>query len=111
MPKKKTRNAIVASSGNIFSDLQLPDAEEKQTRVRLALAINQIMEKAHISQASAAEILQINQPKVSALANYRLEGFSVERLMHFLNALGHDVEIVIRKSRTRRSAKIVVRAA
>ena len=53
----------------------------------------------------------INQPKISALANYRLEGFSVERLMHFLNALGRDVEIVIRnKPASRRTARIMLTA-
>jgi hypothetical protein len=56
--------------------------------------------------------LEINQPKISALANYRLEGFSVERLMYFLNALHRDVEIVIRKKpRSKRAARIVVTAA
>ena len=41
--------------------------------------------------------------------NYRLEGFSVERLMHFLNALDRDIEIVIRKKpRSRRAARIMV---
>jgi len=59
----------------------------------------------------AARHLGINQPKVSALANYRLEGLSVERLMHFLNALGRDVEIVIRiKPRSRRAARTFVTA-
>jgi predicted XRE-type DNA-binding protein len=59
---------------------------------------------------SAAEYaLDVNQPKISALMNYRLDGFSVERLMHFLNALDRDIEIVIRKKpRSRRSARIVV---
>jgi hypothetical protein len=48
-------------------------------------------------------------PKVSALVNYRLEGFSVERLMNFLNGLDRDVEIVIRKKpRAKRAARIVV---
>jgi len=45
----------------------------------------------------------VNQPKISALMNYRLDGFSVERLMHFLNGLDRDIEIVIRKKpRSRR---------
>ena len=62
--------------------------------------------------ASSPCRLGINQPKISALANYRLEGFSVERLMRFLNALGRDVEIVIRsKPRSRGAARIFVRAA
>ena len=100
------------SSGNVFADLGFADAEERKTKVRLAFAINQILERRRLPQADAARRLGINQPKVSALANYRLEGFSVERLMHFLNALGRDVEIVIRsKPRSRRPARIFVTAA
>lgn len=99
------------SSGNVFADLGLKAAAEKKTKVRLAVAINQILENAHLSQAAAAEQLGINQPKISALANYRLAGFSVERLMNFLNALGRDVEIVIRRPKARRAPRIRVSAA
>jgi predicted XRE-type DNA-binding protein len=102
-------NGVVASSGNVFADLGLRDADEKKTRVRLAVAINNIIRSRRLSQVSAASLLQVNQPKISALANYRLDGFSVERLMHFLNALDRDVEIVIRKKpRSRASGKIAV---
>src|SRR5712691_4227384 len=111
MAKAKSKTDVVQSSGNVFADLGLPEADEKQTKVRLAVTINQIIENSGLSQAAAAQLMDINQPKISALANYRLDGFSVERLMHFLNALGRDVEIVIRKSRSRRSAKILVTAA
>jgi predicted XRE-type DNA-binding protein len=111
MAKVKSKRDVVQSSGNVFADLGLPQADEKQTKVRLAVAINQIVENAGLSQAAAAQLMDINQPKISALANYRLDGFSVERLMHFLNALGRDVEIVIRKPRSRRPAKILVTAA
>jgi predicted XRE-type DNA-binding protein len=104
--------AIVESSGNVFADLGFKDAEARQTKVRLAAAINGIISRRGRTQAEAARQLGISQPKVSALLNYRLEGFSVERLMHFLTALDQDVEIVIRdKSRSRRMGKIVVRAA
>lgn len=62
-----------------------------------------------LPQAAAAEKLGINQPKISALANYRLAGFSVERLMTFLTALDQDVEIVIRtKPRSRAAGRISV---
>jgi predicted XRE-type DNA-binding protein len=92
--------------------LELADAEERQTKVRLTLAINQILDQRRLRQAEAARQLGINQPKISALSNYRLAGFSVERLMHFLNALGRDVEIVIRsKPRSRRTARTFVTAA
>jgi predicted XRE-type DNA-binding protein len=109
MAHGKHETVVTRSSGNVFADLGLRDAREKQTRVRLAVAIKQIIEKRRLSQAAAAELLSINQPKISALVNYRLEGFSIERLMRLLNALDCDVEIVIRKKpRSRRAAKIVV---
>jgi predicted XRE-type DNA-binding protein len=110
MANEKSAEGIVPSSGNVFADLHLRDADEKLTKVHLAVAINQILSQRHLSQIAAARLLRMNQPKVSALANYRLEGFSVERLMHFLNALDRDVEITIRKKpRSRRSARILVK--
>ena len=109
MAREGSSEVVVQSSGNVFADLGLQDAGEKPTRVRLAVAINQIIESRRLSQTAAARLLGINQPKISALVNYRLEGFSVERLMHFLNALDRDVEIVIKKKpRSKRPARIVV---
>ncbi len=109
MANGKNSEVVIPSSGNVFADLGIRDADEKQTRVRLAVAINQIIEARHLSQTAAARLLDINQPKISGLVNYRLEGFSVERLMHFLNALDRDVEIVIKKKpRSKRAARIVV---
>lgn len=60
-------------------------------------------------QAASAKRFGINQPKVSTLANYKLDGFSVERLMMFLTALDQDVEVVLRrKPRSRAAARISV---
>jgi predicted XRE-type DNA-binding protein len=112
MANSRDHEAVVPSSGNVFSDLELRDADEKKTKVRLAVTIKQIVQSRRLSQTAAAHLLGINQPKISALVNYQLEGFSVERLMHFLNALDRDVEIVIRKKpRSRRAARIVVTEA
>ena len=109
MAKRKAKAEVEASSGNVFRDLGLRNAEEKQTKVRLAVAINQILQGRKLSQTAAARRLKVNQPKVSALANYQLEGFSVERLMNFLTALDRDVDIVIRRRPgTRRGGRIVV---
>ena len=109
MANGKNSEPVIPSSGNVFADLGLRNAGEKHTRVRLAVAINQIVQARHLSQTAAARLLDISQPKISALVNYRLDGFSVERLMHFLNALDRDVEIVIRKKpRSRRSARVLV---
>jgi len=111
MARAKSEIEVVPSSGNVFADLGLPDAEEKQTKVRLAVAINQIVQGKQLSQATAARRLNVNQPKVSALSNYQLGGFSVERLMNFLTALDRDVHIIIRrKARSRKLGRILVTA-
>jgi len=114
MAKRKNEAIkIEASSGNVFADLGLPDAAELDTKVRLAVAINDRIAGRHLSQAKVASLLGVNQPKISALKNYRLEGFSVERLMTFLTALGSDIKIRIRSPK-RASAvqgRILVQAA
>jgi predicted XRE-type DNA-binding protein len=89
--KKFTRG-----SGNVFADLGFADAEERQTKARLALEINTIIDERGLTQAKAAALLDAAQPKISALARYKLEGFSVERLMTYLTALDRDVQIVIK---------------
>ena len=100
---------ITRGSGNVFADLGYPDAEERQTKLRLAHAINEVISRLRLTQVAAADTLGVNQPKVSALARYKLDGFSVERLMGFLTALDQDVEIVIRqKPRSRAAARILV---
>jgi predicted XRE-type DNA-binding protein len=86
-------------SGNVFRDLGLPDAEELQAKADLAYEISRTIDQRKLSQREAAEILGIDQPKVSALVRGRLSGFSMERLYRFLNALGKDVEIVVRPRR------------
>ncbi len=102
-----TRNAnsrpeVEIASGNVFADLGFPDAAERTVKTALAVEINRILKTRTLSQVAAARILGINQPKISALAHFRLEGFSVERLMNFLTALGRDIEISIRPVRSRR---------
>jgi predicted XRE-type DNA-binding protein len=110
--KGEAAETIVRGSSNVFADLGYPDADERQTKLRLAFALNTILDERKLTQAETATRLSINQPKVSALRNYKLEGFSVERLMTFLTALDRDIEIVIRKKpRSRGAARISVIAA
>src|SRR5664280_1333692 len=102
---KGTKEVVFeVSSGNVFADLGLPNAEELGTKLRLCVVINKILEKRKMTQAEAARLLGVNQPKVSALKGYKLEGFSVERLMHFATALQHDVVIEIRPRAANRGA-------
>jgi predicted XRE-type DNA-binding protein len=69
------------------------------------------VERRGLTQAEVATALEINQPKVSELLHYKLGGFSVERLMRFLVALGYDVETVVKAKPRTRSARIAVSAA
>jgi predicted XRE-type DNA-binding protein len=108
----KAAEQIVRGTTNVFADLGYPDAEERQTKLRLAHALNHVIAQRRLTQAAAAARLGVNQPKISALLRYKLDGFSVERLMTFLTALDQDVEIVIkRKPRSRGAARISVIAA
>ncbi|UVC10087.1 XRE family transcriptional regulator [Rhizobium sp. TH2] len=101
---------IEYGSTNVFADLGLPDAVGRQTKTRLALEINTILKGRKLRQTSAASLLGIPQSKVSALVNYRLEGFSVERLMGFLTSLNQDIEIMIRPSRSEKEGHVSVHA-
>lgn len=99
-------DTVVPSSGNVFTDLDLPDAAEKKAKVKLAVALNDALAEKKIRQREAASLLGCTQPEVSALANYRLSGFSMGRLMEFLTNLDRDVEISIRKTNRHGSIRV-----
>jgi predicted XRE-type DNA-binding protein len=104
MARKRTE--IDAGSGSVFADLGYADARERSLKVDLAMEVNRILEERALAQDRVARLLGIRQPHVSDLVRYRLNRFSVERLMDFLTRLGRDVEIRIapRRSGRRRSA-------
>ena len=95
------------SSGNVFADLGLADSGEHLIKAGLVVKIDRIIRQRELTQASAAHLLGIDQPKVSAMLAGQFRGYSVERLMRFLVALGHDVEIVV-KPRKRGAAELRV---
>jgi predicted XRE-type DNA-binding protein len=97
------------SSGNVFADLNLPDADDLLAKAELTAKIIGEIQRRRMTQAQAAEILGIDQPKISALKQGKLSGFSIERLMRFLLLLGRDVEISVRsKPRSRSAARLRV---
>jgi len=100
---------VQVSSGNVFADLGLLNPEEMLIKAELARQISEIIIQQHLTQIEAAELLGIDQPKVSALMRGKLTGFSIERLFRLLNALGRDVEIVVKpKPRSQKEAKTSV---
>jgi len=99
------------SSGNVFADLELPNAEELQAKAALANQIASIVTHRHLTQVETAGILGTRQPKVSELLTGRLDGFSIERLIRYLNALDRDVQIIVTpKPRSRARATVKVSA-
>ncbi|MHB1342098.1 MAG: helix-turn-helix domain-containing protein [Coriobacteriia bacterium] len=96
-------------SGNVFADLGLPQSDELLAKAALANQIASIIAHRHLTQSQAAAILSTGQPKVSDLVAGRLDGFSIERLIRFLNALDRDVQIVVSpKPRSRETGMLRV---
>ena len=95
MPKTKSLE-MESSSGNVFADLGLPDASEHWIKAGLVVKIDRTIRQRRLTQTAAAELMGIDQPKVSAMLAGQFRGYSVERIMRFLVALGHDVEIVVK---------------
>lgn len=108
MSKKTTELAVHPSSGNVFEDLKLPNAGEALVKADIAHKISSLLAKHGLTQVQAAKLLGIDQPKVSALLRGQLRGFSTERLLTFVNSLGHDVEIGFRP-KARSHARGVIR--
>ena len=93
------------STGNVFADLGLPNPEQALLKARLTLQIYRIIKARKLTQAQAGSIIGIAQPQESLLMRNRSGNFSVERLMTFLTALGHDVEITVSPTRTSNTAR------
>ncbi len=103
--------AVEPSSGNVFADLGLAEPEELKTKVVLAVRLNERIKALNLKQDEVAKLLGIAQPNVSALLNYRLDNFSSEKLLEFFNAMGYDVDLLIRPAtRSLRGAMQVLMA-
>ena len=100
---------ITISSGNVFEDMELSEPADRLAKAELARKIAEIITRRHLNQTDAAQLLDVDQPKISAIMNGRLAGFSLERLIQFLNILGRDVQIVVKlKTRSRKKAGLRV---
>ncbi|MEQ1832094.1 MAG: helix-turn-helix transcriptional regulator [Candidatus Eisenbacteria bacterium] len=93
--KTESKIAIERGSGNVFKDLGLPEPEAALTRAQLSIQIEQIVRRRGLTQVQAARLMGVQQPTVSDIMRGHLAGYSTDRLFRFLNALGHDVKIVV----------------
>ena len=107
--QKMARKDYIVGSGNVFEDLGHPRPAEALAKAELARKIAEAIAKRRLTQAAAAELLNLDQPKVSALVRGRLAGFSLDRLVRLLVLLGSDVEIVVKpRARTAGRARVLV---
>jgi len=104
-------DGIVEASGNVFADLDVPQAEEELAKARLLGALRSMIARRKLTQKTAAAIMGVSQPDVSNLVRGRAAGFSLERLLHLLRLLGKDVEIKLNDSHGRQGKICVVDAA
>lgn len=91
----KKNKEYTVSSGNVFADLALLNAQERLAKAELAYQINELIIQKGLAQAEAAQLFAIDQPKISALKTGKIAGFSLERLFRFLNVLDQEVTIKI----------------
>ena len=89
MSRKRIEHEV--GSGNVFAYIGLPNAEEHLIKAQLVYKISRIMKDRRLTQVAAAKIFGVKQPDVSKMLSGDFRQFSVERLLNFLVALGHDV--------------------
>ena len=100
---------IEKGSTNVYADLGMPDAAERQVKATLAAKIGEIIKQRHLTQTEASTILAMPQPKVSGMLRGQFRGISEAKMLDCLNRLGRDVEIVVRKpSRSRPAGRTSV---
>jgi predicted XRE-type DNA-binding protein len=99
---------VERGSGNVFADLGLPNPDLALAKAELVQRIRALIAERKLTQAKAAKLLGLDQPKVSALVRGRVEGYSIDRLFRFLNALGQRVEITVRPNPSNTEACAVV---
>src|SRR5947208_11774296 len=94
---------VEPGSGNVFADLGLPHPELARAKAELVQRIRALIADRGLTQAKAAALLGLDQPKVSALVRGRVGGYSIDRLFRPLNALGQQVEISVHPATPRRT--------
>ncbi|MCY1419223.1 hypothetical protein D3C76_699530 [compost metagenome] len=100
---------IEEGSGNVYADLGSSDAQEMQVKAQLATKIGGIIKSRRLTQADAAEILGLSQPKVSDMLRGKFRGISEAKMMDCLSRLGRDVQIVVKQApRSRKEGRVEV---
>ena len=110
--KKKTERTIIRSSDNIYRDIGHASPDDALAKAKMAGRICDLITARKLTQVAAADILMIDQPRISDLVRGRLRRFSTDKLFKFLTLLDQDIEVSIKpKAKNRRHAEIRILAA
>ncbi len=101
-------SSVEIGHGSVYADLGYENYPEMETKASLVMEITKAIKKKRLTQSQAAEIFNISQPKLSELLKGRFRGYSVERLIHFLNEIGQDVDIIVKNKPRNRPARLRV---
>jgi predicted XRE-type DNA-binding protein len=99
---------VEQGSGNVFADLGFSNSDLALAKAELVQRIRDLILERKLTQKMAAKLLGLDQPKVSALVRSRVEGYSIDRLFRFLNALGQQVAITVRPNANSAEERVVV---
>jgi predicted XRE-type DNA-binding protein len=102
----KNKVKSTKSSGNVFADLGLPNADQQLIKADIVLAIAERIKTKRLTQAEVSKLIGLAQPDVSKLLRGQFTGYSYERLFAFLTALGDNVKIAVSPAKTRKQARV-----
>ena len=102
-PKEPEDIEVIPSSGNVYADTGHTNPEEAMAKAELAMLIAETIKRKKLTQKKAAELIGVDQPKVSAIIRGQFSGFTIDRLFRFLMALGMDI-IIETKPHDRRTS-------
>jgi predicted XRE-type DNA-binding protein len=105
---RAAEDSVTESCGNVYADLGLKNADTLLAKSVLAIHIRRVIKARRLTQEQAAEILGLDQPKVSLITSGRLDGFSTDRLLRFLTALGCDVKISVSRPHPKTRGHVVI---
>ena len=108
MTEAQAENSVTESSGNVYADLGLKNADTLLSKSVLAIHIRRVIKSRGLTQEQASKILGLDQPKVSAITSGRLDGFSTDRLLRFLTALGCDVKISVSRPHPKTRGQVLI---
>jgi len=95
-------------STNVFADIGLPDPETHLAKAKIVQTLSRIITEKGLTQTEAGARLGLSQPKVSALLHGQFRGYSIERLLRFVNALNYNVRIVIEAEEAGKEGRLMV---